>query len=456
MIVDCYNDLVCKIFNFGILSLLAAISSGMVSLLIREWRNAEMKSKYGKIKYACYAVNLSMSVVATFSPLLFLTFRSLYGISFSQLGALLFINFSVQLAVDLVVSFYSHKFNLKTAAQLTPVLTALGLLTYAVVPSIFPDGVYAGLLIGTIIFASSGGLAETLISPIISAIPSENPEREMSKLHSVYAWGVVAVVLITSLFLLLFGKENWQILALLWMIVPCVSCVLFFISDFPPVKTPQRTANVLSLIKQKDFVVCFFCILLGGASECTMSQWSSSYLEYALNIPKIWGDVLGVALFALMLGLGRTLYAKFGGNIYKSLLLSAIGATGCYLVAGFSNIAVIGLIACAMTGFCTAILWPGSLIVAADRFPSSGVAVFALMAAGGDLGGAIGTQLLGSITDLAVKNESFVSLAGSLQMTADRLGMKVGLLCAALFPLLAVILYSNIYRRHKNHKEGSF
>ena len=53
------------------------------------------------LKAACYTSNLSMSVVCNLSPLLFLTFRTLYGISFSLLGALVLINFFTQLLVDL-------------------------------------------------------------------------------------------------------------------------------------------------------------------------------------------------------------------------------------------------------------------------------------------------------------------------------------------------------------------
>ena len=258
-----------------------------------------------------------------------------------------------------------------------------------------------------------------------------------------------------TLFLLVFGKENWQILALLWTIIPIVSCVLFFTSKVPNLKTPQHASNVLSLIKGKDFLVCFFCIFLGGASECTMSQWSSSYLEQALGIPKVWGDVFGVALFAVMLGLGRSLYAKYGKNIYKVLMLSGIGATLCYLAATLSNVALVGLIACAMTGFCVAMLWPGSLLVASERFPASGVAVFALMAAGGDLGASIGPQLVGAVTDFALKNEWVTALAASMQMSVDQLGMKIGLLCAIIFPLLASVLLIVLYRSSKKRTHSN-
>ena len=87
--------------------------------------------QYGLIRYACYTANASISVVATLSPLLFLTFRSIYDLSFSMLGALVFINFFTQLLVDLFFSFYSHKFSIEKVVRITPALTFLGLLIYS-------------------------------------------------------------------------------------------------------------------------------------------------------------------------------------------------------------------------------------------------------------------------------------------------------------------------------------
>ncbi|MEG1846826.1 MAG: MFS transporter, partial [Oscillospiraceae bacterium] len=68
--------------------------------------------KYKLTKYSCYTANASMSVVSALTPLLFLTFHNLYGITYTMLGALVLINFSTQLLVDLIFSFYSHKFNI--------------------------------------------------------------------------------------------------------------------------------------------------------------------------------------------------------------------------------------------------------------------------------------------------------------------------------------------------------
>ena len=163
-----------------------------------------MQSTYTRTKLACYMVSVSISVTGNISPLLFLTFRSMYGISYSLLGLLVLVNFSTQLIIDLIFSFFSHKFNIEKAVKLTPVLSFIGMLLFALAPFLFAGNVYLGLLFGTVIFSAAGGFAEVLISPVIAAIPSENPDREMSKFHSVYAWGVVFVIIFSTMFILLY------------------------------------------------------------------------------------------------------------------------------------------------------------------------------------------------------------------------------------------------------------
>lgn len=414
-----------------------------------------MEKSYGRVKAACYSANISMAVVANLSPLLFITFRNLYGISYSLLGLLVLVNFFTQLTIDLIFSFFSHKFNISKTVKTMPYLTAVGLLIYALWPFAFPNAVYLGLVIGTVIFSVSGGLAEVLISPVIAAIPSENPEREMSKLHSIYAWGSVGVIVVGTLFLLLLGGvggKNWQWLVLLLTLLPLLSCCLFSGAKIPKMQTPERVSGALEMLKKKEVWLCVFAIFLGGASECTMAQWSSGYIEQALGIPKIWGDIFGMALFALTLGLGRSLYAKYGKNIEKVLFFGAIGATACYLIAAVSSIAVFGLIACAFTGFCVSMLWPGSLIVATDRIPMGGVFIFAMMAAGGDLGASVGPQLVGVIADTVSASTGLTGLAQTLGMTMEQLGMKAGMLVGMLFPLIAVFIYLYILRSKKKRQ----
>ena len=399
------------------------------------------KSNILRVKFGCYASNISMSVVGNLSPLLFLTFRELYGISYSLLGLLVLINFCTQLTVDLIFSFFSHKFNIPKTVKSSPLFTCAGLLIYALYPFVFPNSVYAGLVIGTILFSAGSGLVEVLISPVIAELPAENPEHEMSKLHSIYAWGTVGMIIVATLFFLIFGKENWQYLTLFFLIVPITSIALFSKATLPQMATPEKTSGAIRFLKNGGVWLSVIGIFLGGAAEVTMAQWASGYLEQAAGIPKVWGDIFGVAMFAVTLGLGRSLYAKIGKNIKRTLLLGAIGATLCYLAAAITPFPIIGLIACAITGFCVSMMWPGSLIVASDRFPEGGVLIFALMAAGGDFGASVGPQLVGVVTDAALVDPTLLDIAKKLALTPEQFGLKLGMLVGMLFPLLAIAVY---------------
>ena len=177
-----------------------------------------------------------------------------------------------------------------------------------------------------------------------------------------------------------------------------------------------------------------------------MAQWSSSYLEYTFGIPKIKGDILGVALFSVMLGLGRTLYSKYGKNIIKTLKLCSVLAVCCYVIAALTDVSVLGLVSCAMTGLFVSMLWPGSLIAATEKLGTESVALFALMAAGGDLGASVGTQLIGTVTDTISKIPYVISFADKVAMSSQKIGMKIGFLIAAIFPLVAFLAFTKLHK----------
>ena len=119
------------------------------------------------VRAGCYAANVTMAVVGNLSPLLFLTFNEFYNISFSLLGLLVLINFCTQLTVDLLFSFFSHKFNIPMAVKCSPILAIVGLAIYASSPILFPDSVYTGLVIGTVLFSMASGFCEVLMLVVI-------------------------------------------------------------------------------------------------------------------------------------------------------------------------------------------------------------------------------------------------------------------------------------------------
>ena len=402
---------------------------------------------YDRTKRACFLTCFSTAITANLPPLFFLTFREQFGISFSLIGFLVVLNFGTQLCFDLLFSFFSHRFNIRLSLRIMPIIMTVGLVLFAAFPLLFPSHPYLGLAIGTAVFSAGAGLAEVLVSPTVAAIPSPDPDRTMSRLHSAYAWGVPATVICATVFFRLFGTEYWYFLTLLLAILPFTASLLLLTSPIPPMETPEKASAAAEEFKNPTVLLYVACIFLGGASECTMSQWCSGYLETAFGVSKTIGDLFGVALFGLMMAIARTLYGKIGRNIHSVLFWGALGAAICYLTAVFSGIPVIGLIACACTGFCTAMLWPGSLVAVSEKVPHGGVALFALMAMGGDLGASLCPQGVGMITDGVLAAGWAPELASSLGLTVEQLGMKSGMAFASLFPIAATILFAYAKKR---------
>lgn len=395
---------------------------------------------FKRTKAACYFAYLAMSSIFTLPPLLFITFREMYNISYTLLGTLVLVNFCTQFAIDLIFTFFTKYFNIPKTVRIMPLITTTGLLVYAIFPMLFPEYAYVGLLTGTVIFSVAAGLCEVLLSPLIAALPSENPEKDMSMLHSLYAWGVVSVVVISTVFLYIFGSRNWMYLTMFLALFPLVASFLFFTSPMPEVNVSHNTTGENAKKRNVGLLLCAGCIFLGAASENVMTNWISGYMENALEIPKVYGDIFGMAFFALLLALGRILYAKFGHNISNVLLGGMFGAALCYFVAGLCTNVFLALFACVFTGFCTSMLWPGTLILMEEKIPNAGVAAYALMAAGGDFGSSIAPQLTGFIVDAVSASSWAKGLSVSAMLSVEQIGMKVGMLVAAVFPIMGIFL----------------
>ncbi len=394
-----------------------------------------------RTRNTCYFTYLAMASVFSLPPLLFAIFHETYHISYTLLGTLVLINFCTQLTVDLLFSLFGKYFNMQKTVRVMPLITTVGMLIYGIVPALFPEHAYTGLVVGTLVFSFASGMAEVLLSPTVAAVPSDNPEADMSTLHSLYGYGFLMVVVISTLFLEFVGKQYWMYLTLFWALVPIISSILFFTSKLPDMNIDhEKVASVKSKHRTKSLALCFICIFLGAAAENTMSAWVSVYVETALHLPKVWGDIFGMALFAILLAFVRTLYAKYGKNIMKTLTISMLGAFCCYILITFINVPLVGLFGCAAVGIFTSMLWPGTLILMEEEVPAVGVTAFALMAAGGDFGASFAPQMLGIAVDNIALTDLAASLSAKLSMSAEQIAFKGGMLLASVFPLLGVLL----------------
>ncbi len=381
-----------------------------------------MKNTYQKTIYACFTGYIVQAVVNNFVPLLFLTFEKAYQIPLGQITMLITFNFGVQLLVDLVSAGLVDKIGYRVSVVFAHVFSAAGLLGLTILPDVMPSA-FGGLLIAVTLYAIGGGLIEVLISPIMESCPTDNKEKAMSLLHSFYCWGHVGVVLISTLFFKLFGIENWKVLALVWMLIPVVNGIVFMKTPIASLMEEGESGMSLAeLLKEKVFWVLMVMMVCAGASEQAVSQWASTFAEKGLGVSKTAGDLAGPMAFAILMGLARAFYGKFGDKIDLDKFMLGSGGLGIisYLMISLVPSPVLSLLGCGICGLSVGIMWPGSFSKASARLKKGGTAMFALLALGGDLGCSGGPTLVGYVAGLFSED------------------LKRGILAAVVFPVLLV------------------
>ena len=84
-----------------------------------------------------------------------------------------------------------------------------------------------------------------------------------------------------------------------------------------------------------------------------------------------------------------------------------------------------------------------------ENIPGVGVAAYALMAAGGDLGASIAPQLMGVVIDGVSASAFAQNLSTTLNITTEQIGMKAGMISMSLFPIIGTVLVIYIIRYFK-------
>lgn len=380
------------------------------------------KKRYGKTLRACYLGFITQAISANFAPLLFITFHNTYGISFSKLALISTCFFFTQLVVDFICAKFVDMIGYRISIVIAEITSGLGLMGLAFVPDLLPNS-FIGILLCTMVYAIGSGLIEVLCSPIVEACPFENKEGTMSLLHSFYCWGSVGVILLSTLFFTIVGLDKWRILACLWAIIPLYNIYNFATCPIETLVEDGEGMTITGLFKTKIFWLLLVLMVCAGSSELAMAQWASAFAESALHVSKTVGDLAGPCGFAILMGISRVLYGKYGEKVDLTVFMMASGimCICCYLLAALANIPILGLIGCTLCGFSVAIMWPGSISISSKVLPAGGTAMFALLALAGDLGGSVGPAIVGNVT----------------QKNGDNL--QAGVLAGIIFPIVLVI-----------------
>lgn len=138
----------------------------------------------------------------------------------------------------------------------------------------------------------------------------------MSMLHSFYCWGQAGVVLLSTLYFVTIGSENWRWLPVIWALFPLLNMFLFINELIAEDETPTPLKELFGM---KIFYVLMLLMICAGASELAMSQWSSYFAESGLKVSKTAGD-LGCSAGPGLVGI----VSGDSGTLTKGLLAAVI------------------------------------------------------------------------------------------------------------------------------------
>ena len=385
---------------------------------------------------ACYMGIVCQAILVNIAALLFTVLGAQFGLSYTQLGSLVLINFIMQVVISLLFGNVVDRVGFRPFIVGAHILGAAGMAWFAATPWL-PFPYYATLMMGALIFGAASGFLELLLSPILNAIPTDEKSSSMSILHSFYAFGHLMVAIGTTLFLAVFGREAWPIVVFFWLLVPLANAALFVKCPIAPAVPVAQQSSAGTAFTKPLFIMFIVMIAFAGASELAFSQWASAFMEEAMGLPKAVGDIAGVGTFALAMGLGRIGYGilKQKGVAWLPeqsylMLMGSILAAASYIIVATTHNPVLGLLACAMCGLGISLLWPGTLSLAVAAFPKAGTWIFAVMAIGGNFGAAAGPAVLGVV--------------------ADHAGLRAGYMVTAAIPLGLVMVLMMFHRLRRS------
>ena len=391
------------------------------------------KLSYNHTVAACSISYAIQAIVNNYAPLLFVTYNRVYDIPLSKIALLITLNFFTQLIIDLLSVFLTDKIGYRNLIMSAHLFAVIGFWGLAFLPEIIDP--FTGLTISVIIYGIGGGLLEVLISPVVEAGPSDEKSSVMSFLHSFYSWGQLLVVLLSTLFFLVFGIENRVYLTVFWTLLPIANMVYFYFVPICTLEDNEKGLPLSELFKNKVFYLMIILMICSGACELGMSQWASAFAEAGLKVSKAVGDILGPCMFALFMGVSRMFYSVKGNKLEleKYTLFSAVLCLLGYLLSSLSANSILALSGCAICGFSVGVMWPGTYVLAHKKIPKGGTPLFALLALAGDIGCTSGPTFIGYVSSCFEDN------------------LRVGIFSGSIFAVVIIlILFPYAFKKIKN------
>jgi len=227
----------------------------------------------------------------------------------------------------------------------------------------------------------------------------------------------------------------------------------------PPLVSGGQRHTLRRLMRAPAYLLLVLAIGLAGATEVTVAQWTSAFVQRGLGFAKVVADLVGFSLFGVGMIVGRLWFGFKGESdaLPRNMAWGAALSAVMCLVMALSPWPVLSLAACGLAGLFVSLLWPGTVSLAAARFPLAGASMFAMLAAAGDTGAGFMPWGVGAIADWAPAHVAWLGAVLGRGLPPDQLGLRAGLLATAVCPVMMALLvavYARLRADRRNENAG--
>lgn len=249
----------------------------------------------------------------------------------------------------------ARRFEMRRGTMLGCGMVAAGVLGYMLLP--FPANILSAFLVGF-----GAGTLEVLLNRLVELFAGDEPGAALTRLHSTWGLGAVAIPLIVALVVQLGFNWRWAGVLLLIYLLMCVVLVWrwpeFKVDHGPDVK--WRTVPWRSIL---IFVAMFFVYT---GVETAVGGWATTF--FAKLGEGVLAGALATSFFFLMLTIGRLAFGsrvdRFG--FARTVRLSNLLGAGALLLTFFPSLALIGF---GLAGLACSVVFPTMLAWAAREHP---------------------------------------------------------------------------------------
>jgi MFS family permease len=300
---------------------------------------------------------------------------------------------------------------------------------------------------GACVMGLGVGVTDALATPVVCSLYPERRTEATNLLHAFFPAGLLFIIAGALLFLdtAIGWRRAYRVTGML-----CFPAAAAFALLRMPRKTHagEQRVRTRTLLGSPVFLLMGAVIFLAGASELGPAQWLPAFVERAAQDSQgagAWGraltrlaggpkkvGILGLSLYAGAMLAGRAAASRLAARVRPTTVLAGgafLVGLGLALAAASPNV-LASILFLAASGLGVSCLWPTTLAIAGDRFPSGGATMFAILPVLGNTGGLLSPMVIG-----------FVAKATSL-----RLGMGILAVAPALC-LIAVWLLRAPERR---------